>query len=117
MDIIDAARRTLFGQMYDQDGADAEAKAKLLRRIGLPGEQIAGFCRPGIHAGMTLGGSHLADVRLVVEQVLERQRAGSVTIRVARDRHAGGHLWIEIVEVGPPDSSQDEAAVQGEEGQ
>ena len=62
MDFLEAARRALFEQMYGTDRADAEAKAGFLRRIGVPEEQIAGFCRPGLHAGMALGGAHVIDV-------------------------------------------------------
>lgn len=102
MDTIDAARRALFEHTFGRDGADAEAKAGFLRRIGVPEEQNAGFCRPGLHAGMALGGAHVIDVQFVAEQVLGRQKAGSMTIRVAHDPDAKGHLRIEVVEVGPP---------------
>ena len=108
MDITDAIRGALFGQMYGADRADAEVNAAFLRGIGVPADEVAGFCRPGLHAGMTLGGAHAADVQSVVEQVLARQRAGSVTLRVAPDRHAEGHLRIEVVEVGPPDTCPSE---------
>ncbi len=111
MDFIEAARRALFEQMYGTDEIDAGAKAAFLRRIGVPEEQIAGFCRPGLHAGMALGGAHPVDVQLVVEHVLVRQKAESVSLRVARDCHAEGHLRIEVVEVGPPA----DAATNGEE--
>lgn len=103
MDIIDATRRALFEHCFGRGQADAESKAALLRRIGVPEELIAGFCRPGLHPGMTLGGAHPLDVQLVVEQVLLRQKAGFVTIRVSHDPYdASGHLKIEVVEVGPP---------------
>lgn len=102
MDLTDAMRRALFEQTFGTDEIDAVAKAAFLRRVGVPEEQVAGFCRPGLHAGMSLGGAHAFDVQLVVEQVLGRQRAGSVTLRVVRDPHAEGHLRIEVVEVGPP---------------
>ncbi len=102
MGITDAVRRALFEHTFGLGESDAEAKATFLRRIGVPEEQIAGFCRPGLHAGMALGGAHVIDVQFVVEQVLLRQTAESVTIRVARDQHGDGHLRIEVVEVGPP---------------
>ena len=103
MDIIDAARRALFEHAFGRNEADAEARAVLLRRIGVPEELIPGFCRLGLHAGMTLGGAHPLDVQLVVEQVLLRQKAGFVTIRVSHDPYdSAGHLKIEVVEVGPP---------------
>lgn len=103
MDIIDATRRALFEHAFGWDQADAGSKAALLRRIGVPEELIPGFCRPGLHAGTTLGGAHPLDVQLVVEQVLLRQKAGFVTIRVSHDPDdAAGHLKIEVVEVGPP---------------
>lgn len=101
MDLTDAMRRTLFEHTFGTTEADAATKAAFLRRVGVPEDQVAGFCRPGLHAGMALGGAHPIDVQLVVEQVLGRQRAGSVTLRVARDRHAEGHLRIDVVEVGP----------------
>ena len=102
MDITDTMRRTLFERMFGLAATDAEAKAGFLRRIGVPEEQIVGFCRPGLHAGMALGGAHPVDVQLVVEQVLLRQKAESVKLRVVRDQHDNGHLRIEVVEVGPP---------------
>ncbi len=102
MDLTDVMRRVLFEHTFGLAATDAEAKAAFLRRVGVPEEQIAGFCRPGLHAGMALGGAHPVDVQLVVEQVLFKQKAGSITIRVARDQHDDGHLRIEIVEVGPP---------------
>lgn len=110
MDIIDAARRALFEHTFRRDGADPRERAAFLRRVGVPEEWVAGFCQPGLHAGMALGGAHVIDVQLVVEQVLARQKAGAVTIRVARDRHAEGHLRIEVVEVGPTEMSPGEAA-------
>lgn len=103
MDITDAMRRVLFEHTFGLTATDAEAKAGFLRRIGVPEEQIVGFCRPGLHSGMALGGAHPVDVQLVVEQVLLRQKAESVTLRVVRDQHDTGHLRIEIVEVGSPD--------------
>jgi len=102
MDVTDAMRRVLFEHTFGLTATDAESKAGFLRRIGVPEEQIAGFCRPGLHSGMALGGAHPVDVMLVVEQVLLRQMAESITIRVARDQHDDGHLRIEIVEVGLP---------------
>ena len=102
MDITDEMRRVWFLHTFGLNESDAEAKAGFLRRIGVPKEQIAGFCRPGLHAGMALGGAHPIDVQLVVEQVLLRQKAESVTIRVARDQHDSGHLKIEVLEIGPP---------------
>jgi hypothetical protein len=102
MDITDAMRRVLFEHTFGLTASGTEAKAAFLRRIGVPEEQIAGFCRPGLHAGMALGGAHVIDVQLVVEQVLIRQKAESVTLRVVRDPHDDGHLRIEVVEVGPP---------------
>lgn len=103
MEIIDAARRALFEHCVGRDKADTAARAALLRRIGVPEELIPGFCRPGLHAGMTLGGAHPLDAQLVVEQVLIRQEAEFVTIRVSHDPYdAAGHLKIEVVEVGPP---------------
>jgi hypothetical protein len=99
MDITDAMRRVLFEQTFGLAASDAGAKAAFLRRVGVPEEQIAGFCRPGVHAGMALGGAHAIDVQLVVEQVLVRQKAGSITLRVAHD---ADHLRIEVLEVGPP---------------
>lgn len=102
MDLTDAMRRVLFEQTFGLTASDAEAKAVFLRRIGVPEEQIAGFSRPGLHAGMALGGAHVIDVQLVVEQVLLKQKAGSVTLRVVRDPHDEGHLRIEVVGVGPP---------------
>lgn len=102
MDPTDAMRRALFEHTFGTTEADAAERAAFLRRVGVPEEQVAGFCRPGLHAGMALGGAHAIDMQLVVEQVLVRQKAGSVTLRVARDPHAEGHLRIEVVEVGPP---------------
>jgi hypothetical protein len=103
MDIFDAARRALFEHAYGREKGDADTRAALLRRIGVPEEQVAGFCRPGLHAGMILGGAHPLDVQLVVEQVLLRQKAGVVTIRVGHDPYdAAGDLKIEVLEVGPP---------------
>lgn len=103
VDIIDATRRALFEHAFGRDGTDAETRAALLRRIGVPEELIPGFCRPGLHAGMTLGGAHPLDVQLVVEQVLLRQKAGFVMIRVSHDQYdAAGHLKVEVIEAGPP---------------
>lgn len=103
MNLTDSMRRVLFEHAFGREQADADEKAALLRRIGVPEELIPGFCRPGLHAGMTLGGAHPLDVQLVIEQVLTRQKAGFVTIRVAHDPYdAAGHLKIEVVEVGPP---------------
>lgn len=102
MDIIDAVRRVLFEQTFGVADSDSEAKAALLRRVGVPEDEIAGFCRPGLHVGMTLGGAHLIDVQLAVERVLFAQKAGSVTVRVAHDPHDAGHLRIEIVGIEPP---------------
>ena len=99
MDLTDAMRRVLFEHTSGLTESDAEAKAAFLRRVGVPEEQIVGFCRPGLHAGVALGGAHAIDVQFVVEQVLVRQNAGSVTIRVAHD---ADHLRIEVLEVGPP---------------
>jgi len=111
MDITDVMRRMLFEQTFGLGESDAEAKAVFLRRVGVPEEQIAGFCRPGLHAGMALGGAHVIDVQFVVEQVLLRQKAGSVTIRVAHDQHdEAGHLRIEVLEVGPPVEAADGSA-------
>ena len=100
--ITNEMRRVLFEHTFGLNESDAEAKAMFLRRIGVPEEQIAGFCRPGLHAGMSLGGAHVIDVQFVVEQVLLRQKAESVTIRVVSDPHDDSHLRIEVVEVGPP---------------
>jgi hypothetical protein len=105
VDITDPMRRTLFEQTFGLNESDTEAKAAFLRKIGVPEEQITGFCRPGLHSGMTLGGAHVIDVQFVVEQVLFRQKAESVTLRVARDQHDTGHLRIEVVEVGPHDTA------------
>lgn len=102
MDVLDAVRRALFEQTFGLGEADAGAKADFLRRIGVPEEHIAGLCRPGLHAGVTLGGAHPVDVQLVVEQVLFRQQAGAVTIRVTRDPHDPEHLRIEVVGIDPP---------------
>ena len=102
MEISDAMRRVLFENTFGLTATDTEAKATFLRRIGVPEEQIAGFCRPGLHAGMALGDARVIDVQLVVEQVLLRQKAESVTLRVVRNQHDDGHFRIEIVEVGPP---------------
>ena len=102
MDITDAMRRTLFEHTFGLNESDTEAKAAFLRRVGVPEEQIACFCRPGLHSGMALGGAHAIDVQLVVEQVLFRQKAEHVTLRIVRDPHDDSHLRIEIVEVGPP---------------
>lgn len=99
MDLTDAMRRVLFEHTFGLTASDAQAKAAFLRRVGVPEEQIAGFCRPGLHAGMALVGAHAIDVQFVVEQVLVRQKAGAVTIRVAHD---ADHLRIEVLEVGPP---------------
>ena len=101
MGITDAMRRTLFEQTFGLAATDAVTKAAFLRRIGVPEEQIAGFTRPGLHAGMALGGAHVIDVHLVVEQVLIRQKAEHVTIRVVRDQHDDGHLRIEVLGIGP----------------
>lgn len=98
MGITDEMRRVLFEHTFGFTESDARAKAAFLRRVGVPEEQIAGFLRPGLHAGMALGGAHAFDVQLVVEQLLLRQKAGSVTLRVA---HEGDHLRIEVLEVGP----------------
>ena len=106
MDLTDAMRRVLFEQTFGLGESDAESKAAFLRRVGVPEEQIVGFTRPGLHAGMALGGAHVIDVQFVVEQVLLRQKAGSITLRVVRDPHDSGHLRIEVVEVGPtPDAA------------
>ena len=102
MDLSNAMRRFLFEQMFGLGESDTEAKATFLRRVGVPEEQIAGFFRPGLHEGMSLGGAHVIDVQLVVEQVLLRQKAESVTIRVVRGQHDDGHLRIEVLEVGTP---------------
>lgn len=105
MNLTDAMRRALFEHTFGRDQADAGEKAELLRQIGVPEELVAGFCRPGLHAGTTLGGCHPVDAQLVVEQVLFRQRAGSVTIRASHDTaDEAGHLKIEVVEVGPPET-------------
>jgi len=106
MNITDAMRRVLFENTFGLGESDAEAKAGFLRRIGVPEEQIAGFCRPGLHAGMALGGAHVIDVQFVVEQVLLKQKAESVTIRVARDQHDTGHLKIEVLEIGLPTDAE-----------
>lgn len=105
MGLINQMRRALFEYAFGTTESDTTAKAAFLRRFGVPEEQIAGFCRPGLHAGTTLGGAYPIDVQLVVEQVLLRQRAGSVTLRVSCDRHADGHLRVEVLEVGPPDET------------
>lgn len=102
MDLTDAVRRVLFEHTFGLTESDAEAKAAFLRRVGVPEEYIPGFCQPGLHAGMALGGAHIIDVQFVAEQVLLKQKAGSVTLRVAHDRHDAGHLRIEVLEVGPP---------------
>ena len=104
MDLTDAMRRVLFEHTFGLTASDTEAKAAFLRRVGVPEEQIAGFCRAGLHAGMALGGAHPIDVQLVVEQALLRQKAGSVTLRVAHD---AGHLRIEVLYVGPPADAAD----------
>ena len=80
MDITDARRRVLFEQTFGLTKSDAAAKAAFLRRAG---------------------------VQLVVEQVLLRQKAGSVTLRVAHD---ADHLRIEVREVGPPAEAADASA-------
>jgi hypothetical protein len=105
MGLINQMRRALFEYAFGTTESDATAKAASLRRFGVPEEQIAGFCRPGLYAGTTLGGAYPIDVQLVVEQVLVRQGAESVTLRVARDRHADGHLRVEVLEVGSPDEA------------
>jgi len=105
MGLFNQMRRALFEHAFGTTESDAATKAAFLRRVGVPEEQIAGFCRPGLHAGTILGGAHPIDVQLVVEHVLLRQRAGSVTLRVARDRHAEGHLRVEVLEIGPPDTT------------
>lgn len=107
MDLTDQMRRALFEHTFGGTESDAEEKAASLRRVGVPEEEVAAFCRPGLHAGMTPGGAHPIDVQLVVEQVLVWQRAGSVTLRVVRDRHADGHLRLELLAVGPPDEAAD----------
>jgi hypothetical protein len=95
-------RRALFEHTFGVTESDSDAKAAFLRRAGVPEEQVAAFCRPGLHAGMALGGARPIDVQLAVEQVMLRQRAGSVTLRVSCDRHVEGHLRVEVLEVGPP---------------
>lgn len=94
MNITDTMRRLLFEQTFGLSEADAAERATFLRRIGVPEEHIAGFCRPSLHAGTALGGSRPIDVQSVVEQVLGRQGAGS--------GDDTGHLRIEVIEVGPP---------------
>lgn len=102
MDLTDAMRRVLFEHTFGLNESDTEAKATFLRRVGVPEEQIVGLTRPGLHAGMALGGARVIDVQFVVEQVLLRQKAESVTLRVVRDPHDDGHLRIEVLEVGTP---------------
>ncbi len=93
----------LFEQTFGLTASGTGAKAAFLRRVGVPEEQIAGFCQPGLHARMALGGAHVIDVQFVLEHILRRQKAGSVMLRVVADPDdAAGRLRIEVVEVGPP---------------
>ena len=75
--LTDAMRWALFEHTFGITQTDAGARAAFLRRIGVPADQIAGFSRPGLHAGTALGGAHVIDVQFVVEHVLpDARKAG-----------------------------------------
>src|SRR5579884_2666215 len=102
-DIFDAMHRAFFDDLFSLDEEARKAKERLLREAGVPEDQIADLTRPGIQAGMSLGGAKAVDVMNVVERVLFRQNAGSVLLRVKRPPFdEAGHVEIEVIEVGPP---------------
>jgi hypothetical protein len=101
--IFDALHRAFFDQLFGLDEDGRRAKADLLRRAGVPEDQIADLTKPGILPGMTFGGAKAGDVAAVVERVLFRQRAGSVLLRVSRPPYdESGHVEVAVLEVGPP---------------
>jgi hypothetical protein len=106
-DIFDTMHRQFFEELFGLDEAGREAKAKLLREAGVPGEQIAELTGPGIQAGMSFGGAKPVDVATVVGRVLFGQRAGHVLLRIQRPPFdEAGHVVIEVLEVGPPSEEQ-----------
>ena len=101
--IFDAMHRAMFDQLFGLDEQGREAKAKLLREAGVPGELIAELTRPGIKPGMSFGGAKTVDVMTLVERVLFGQNAGHVLLRVKRPPFdEAGHVEIEVLEIGPP---------------
>ncbi len=106
-DIFSAMHRAMFDQLFSLDEEGRKAKEQLLREAGVPEELIAEFTKPGIQAGMTLGGAKPVDVMNVVERVLFRQNAGSVLLRVKRPPFdEAGHVEIEVLEIGPPSEEE-----------
>jgi hypothetical protein len=103
MDIFDNLHRANFDKLFSLDEEGRRAKEQMLREAGVPQEQIARLCSPGIQAGMTLGGAKPIDVMTLVERVLFGQHAGSVLLRVSRPPYdEAGHVEIAVLEVGPP---------------
>src|SRR5579885_1786573 len=115
-DIFDAMHRAMFDHLFSLDEAGREAKAKLLRKAGVPEEQVTELTRPGIHPGMTFGGAKPVDVMSVVERVLFGLHAGSGLLRVRRPPFdEAGHIEIEVLEVGPPSEERLRGEGQAEE--
>lgn len=103
MNFFDHMHRAMFDTLFSLDDEGREAKARLLRDAGVPEEEVARLCRPGVHAGMTFGGAKPVDVMTLVERVLYGQYAGSVLLRVTRPPHdEAGHVEIAVLEIGPP---------------
>jgi hypothetical protein len=109
MDVFDSLHRARFDQLFSLDEEGRQAKAKLLWEAGVPEDEIAKLCSPGIKAGMKLGGAKPVDVMTLVERVLFGQNAGSVLIRVSRPPFdEAGHIEITVLEVGPPSEEGEE---------
>lgn len=107
-DLFDNLHRAFFDQLFSLDEEGRKAKAELLRRAGVPEDDITELTKPGVQPGMTLGGAKPVDVMTLVERVLFRQNAGSVLLRIRRPSFdEAGHIEIEVLEVGPPSEAQD----------
>jgi hypothetical protein len=81
-DIFDAMHRAFFEKLFSLDAEGREAKAQLLREAGVSEEMIG-------------------------------QNAGHVLLRVKRPPFdEGGHIEIEVLEVGPPSEESHQAGGQ-----
>ena len=92
-----------FDKRFSLDEDGRRAKADILRAAGLPEDEVKAMTRPGILPGMSFGGAATADVGRVVEQLLFRQGAEAVLLRVVRPPHdEAGHVQISVLEVVEP---------------
>jgi hypothetical protein len=103
VNILDRLHDEFFELLVGLDEASRQELARFAKERGASDEQVRQIQAGGIQPGLTLGGAHAADVARVVQRVLFRQGAASLTLRVRRPPlDEAGHVEIEALEVEQP---------------